>query len=97
MNLEQHWADGLYNDEHLKQELIHDMKIVHKTDGTIDFDDSVADTFVQFLAQANEDQGIQWEPNTTEEQKIETCTRVVCNFLSLVAASNHHLPKFSIN
>lgn len=91
------WADGLYSDEQTRNGLVNSLQIVHTTDGNICFNEHQALSFVQFLASSGSEEGINWSPETTEQDKLETCMRVMGRFLSLVAASNHHLLKFSIN
>lgn len=91
------WANGFYSNEEIRNTLIERIEIVQATDGTINFNEEQAISFIQSMARSGPDQGINWTPLTREKHKFYICSFVFHLFLDMVADKTKHLPKFSIN
>lgn len=89
------WAGLFYNDLEVRNMLMHKLGITFLTDGSIYYNGNETCEFIKFIAK--EDTGVEWEPETTEEEKFQTANDVVRHFFDMIVEGNNYLLKFSIN
>jgi hypothetical protein len=89
------WAGLFYNNLDLRTQLMDRLGIKFLTDGSIYYNKNETCEFIKFIA--TDDNGVEWEIETTEEQKFETANDVVCHFFDMIVEGNNYLAKFSVN
>lgn len=89
------WAGLFYNDLGVRNKLIERLEITFLTDGNISFNKHEACSLINFMA--TEDNGVEWEPETSEEDKFQTVSEVVGHFFDMIVDGNSYLARFSVN
>lgn len=89
------WAGLFYNNLDVRNKLIERLEITFLTDGNISFNKHEACSLIHFMA--TEDNGVEWEPETNEEEKFQTVSEVVAHFFDMIVDGNSYLARFSVN
>lgn len=89
------WAGLFYNDLGIRTKLMERLEINFLTDGNISYNRNEACALIRFIAtQAN---GVEWEPETSEEDKVQIASEVVGHFFDMICEGYGYLGKFSAN
>lgn len=89
------WAGLFYNDLGIRTKLMERLEIRFLTDGSISFNKNETCELINFIA--TKDNGAEWEPETTEEEKLQVANDVIAHFFDMIVDSQSYLARFSVN
>lgn len=89
------WAGLFYDNLDTRAGLIKKLQISFLADGSISFNRNETYKLINFIA--TEAEGVEWEPETTEEEKLQIVDEVMCHFFDMLIEGNSYLARFSAN
>lgn len=89
------WAALIYNDKESREGIIRKLEIKFLTTGDIVFNMLQAQELINFMA--NQSNGIEWEPDSTEQDRMQVATTVVSHLFDMIVEGGNYLAKFSMN
>ena len=90
-------ADILFNNISTREKLIKSFDIKNHL-GIVVLNGMEVNEFINFFINCSEEEGINWEPDSPKQEKIEFAKLVVASFVQkVINQNNNYLPAFSNN